>query len=1300
MSVDSPPTSPASAAAFSGRLARSALLLLIPLTLLPVILMGTAAYFQARSLLLNQANSQLISQHQNHIDELERWELIKRVRLARFINYQAFETGGTRVLSIPPTDPAFADARETALEALQQINQTSDTAIFNNFIIVNDNGRIIASTVRDWEGVSIANEAFYFYILSGENESLMSYAPAPMYPDELVVFTAKQLRNRVGEHIGAVIGITEASAISRAIHDSPFQTDDVDHTIITATDNTYLDSPHDAAELVVFTPSSEQFTQLGNLSFSENEIYQYQDQHSELVAARASWLPSLNIGFTTKIPQAQLVEQINTLAPFTLLLVGGTLVLAGLLVWVGTRSLTNPVSHITEATQAFAEGDWTRRAEVTRDDEVGLLAHSFNQMAEQLSDLYGSLQSRVDQRTDQIITASQIAQAATSANSLDTLLNRTVNLIVERFHQYHAAIFLIDEAGENAVLYEATGPEGRSLKAQGYKIPTNSPSIISWVSRNNTPRVVSNTATDDLHLKHELLQETRSELAVPITSGDQVIGVLDIQNTNVNVFEAEFIEVLQTIASQVGTAIQNFRLLEGTEVSLQEISVLYGGSRKISQAQNADEIFQIINQTVQETTFISAVYLPRGERLALVVSEGQQPSYSTRLPSFLNISAERAQIYLNENTPTIIRDINQPTTPIHAELLAMPQEAVCEAAAYIAISYDGNLKALMIIGSTERGMLTQGALQPYLSLSDMAANALQRVQTLSNTEANLKNLEMLNSFSEIMATETSQKKIYAAIHQRLNQSLGEVDFFVALYDADHDRVSFPYAVEENETRHIEDIPLGEGLSSLVINNKEALLLVEDMENQATAMGAVVVGNPAKSWMGVPLIVADEVIGLIGLQDAEKEKRFNREDLQLVKHLATQVAGAIRSVRLVEESQRRASQLQTAADIAREASTSLDLDELLRQAVYLVLERFNFYHASVFLMDSSNEYAYVRESTGEAGRQLLTQGHRLAVGSQSVIGYVTEHGEPLVVNDVVNDPIHRFNPLLPETAAELGIPMMIGERVLGALDVQSTEAFSFTSDDVEVLQILADQLAVAVVNAQLFADTQTHLAQHRLIHEVTTVAASSTRIEESLESATQGLRETLGDQVAILLLDAEGETLQVAASSGYDQDVLGMQIPVGEGTVGIVASERAPRLVIGRDSNQQGLLEESPVQSILAVPLIYRNELVGVLNVESEEKNAFNEQDRDILTTLSGSLSAIIVNARLTERQRRLFDITSKIRRSVDMQTILQTTASELSKAVGARRTHIEVGLEEDVDLDVSESENDNTQNGKESDAWN
>ncbi|MFN3307996.1 MAG: ATP-binding protein, partial [Anaerolineales bacterium] len=141
-------------------------------------------------------------------------------------------------------------------------------------------------------------------------------------------------------------------------------------------------------------------------------------------------------------------------------------------------------------------------------------------------------------------------------------------------------------------------------------------------------------------------------------------------------------------------------------------------------------------------------------------------------------------------------------------------------------------------------------------------------------------------------------------------------------------------------------------------------------------------------------------------------------------------------------------------------------------------RFGFYHSSVFLLDDEQKYAVVRESTGIAGEEMKRRGHKLAVGSQSIIGYVTQHGQPLVINDVSKSEIHRFNPLLPDTKSELGIPLKIGDEVIGALDVQSTQVNAFSPDDVSILQLLADQIAVAISNAQAYELAQQAVEEMR------------------------------------------------------------------------------------------------------------------------------------------------------------------------------------------------------------------------------
>jgi GAF domain-containing protein len=513
--------------------------------------------------------------------------------------------------------------------------------------------------------------------------------------------------------------------------------------------------------------------------------------------------------------------------------------------------------------------------------------------------------------------------------------------------------------------------------------------------------------------------------------------------------------------------------------------------------------------------------------------------------------------------------------------------------------------------------------------------------------------------------------------------VGSFGFVIALYDQPTNSISIPYLFEDNNFSSIDAFPLGEGLTSILIRTREPLMLVEDTEKRAIAMGAKIAGKPAMSWLGVPLLARGEAIGAIIIQDLEHEHSFNENDLHFMVSVANQVSGAIHNVRLIDESKQAAIQFETAAEISRDISSSLDLDELLEKAVDLIRSRFDFYHAAIFLKDLPGEFVVIREATGEAGVQMKRSGHKLGIGSKSVVGFVAGQGEPLIVNDTTRDATYYANPLLPETRAEAALPLKVGDRIVGVLDVQSKKAYAFAEENLRTLQILADQLAIAVVNTELFAETQEHLAQHRLLHHITTTAASGTTLDEALQSAVNGLQVTLGgDRVSILLADRDKKVLEVKAAVGYASDVFDLRIPVGSGLTGWVAAHRRT-LRINNVLQDARYIEGSPnTRSEMAIPLLYRSELLGVLNVESEQFAAYAENDEELLGTLGGSLAAIIANARLleqiraqAERERILFEISDKIRRTTDMETILATTASELTRAVGATGARIKVGVD-------------------------
>jgi GAF domain-containing protein len=687
--------------------------------------------------------------------------------------------------------------------------------------------------------------------------------------------------------------------------------------------------------------------------------------------------------------------------------------------------------------------------------------------------------------------------------------------------------------------------------------------------------------------------------------------------------------------------------------------------------------------------FVTAFFTAAGNHLQLTqFSDPQSQDVQATIPRGVELLRDVMEGYLKDG-PVTVNLKGQSTIP--PPLLAYPKQLGCEKAAYVPILQDGQLRGVVLIGAREGQILNDDVVTAFNRTIRLTANSITTKISPTEPVSDRRAAEMraLNALAASAASVSDLQSFYSIIYEHVRNVLGEYGFVIALYEKKTDSISVPFLFEDGKISTIEAFPLGEGLTSILIRTREPLMLVDDTMNRALAMGAKIAGKPARSWMGVPLLAQGEAIGALIVQDLENEHSFNENDLNFLISVANQVAGVIYNVRVLEESKRTALQFETAAEIARDISSSLHLDELLEKAVNLIRSRFNFYHASVFLKDASGEYVVIREATGDAGAQLKRSGFKLGIGSKSIVGFVAGKGEALIVNDTSRDATYYPNPLLPDTRAEAALPLRVGDRVVGVLDVQSKTPYAFAEDNLRTLQILADQLGTAVVNTELFAETQEHLAQHRLLHHITTSAASGTTLEEALESAVSGLQVTLGgDRVTILLADREKKYLEVKAAVGYAPDIYEVKIPIGSGVTGWAAAHRRTLRINNVQEDARYVEGSVNTRSELAVPMIYRGELLGVLNVESEQLNAYTETDEELLGTLGGSLAAVIANARLleqiraqAERERTLFEITDKIRRTTDIQTILTTTVSELTRVTGASRVHARLGIADEETQD-------------------
>ena len=337
--------------------------------------------------------------------------------------------------------------------------------------------------------------------------------------------------------------------------------------------------------------------------------------------------------------------------------------------------------------------------------------------------------------------------------------------------------------------------------------------------------------------------------------------------------------------------------------------------------------------------------------------------------------------------------------------------------------------------------------------------------------------------------------------------------------------------------------------------------------------------------------------------------------------------------------RRARQFEAISQVVKAISSIQDLDTLMPRITQVISEQFNTYHTGIFLLDNEREFAVLRASNSMGGQKMLERGHKLQVGQTGIVGFVTATGRARIALDVGTDAAYFDNPNLPDTRSEIALPLRYSGQVIGALDVQSLDANAFGQDDIEALTTLADQVAVTINNTLILEEAR------KSLNESQSAFGNFTRESwKIMQPKSLGL----------------GFQLKESVVTPLDQPLTGKHIQEAVASGATVIS----------DKDNGG--------SNLTIPIRLRGKTIGIINLRTAQQKLTSD-DADIAESVTERLSLAIETALLIQTtqhradvERITSDISSRINSSTRFETILQTAAQELSRALGGSDVLVQI----------------------------
>jgi len=933
------------------------------------------------------------------------------------------------------------------------------------------------------------------------------------------------------------------------------------------------------------------------------------------------------------------------------------------------------------------------------------------------------LLTETDERNAELAVINEIGSALAEQLDFQAIIDLVGDRIRSIFGVQTGSIVLIDH-GANQLQFAYIFDQGTRISADPMPIGAG---LSARVIESRRPlRLGTSADSDALNPVITGSNDAESWLGVPILAGDRVLGVISLERFPKNAFSEADERLLSTLAANMGVALENARLFDETKRLLKEtderaaeLALINEVQRGLAEKLDMQAMYDLVGDKIQEIFDAQGVDIEvLNEATGLIefpysVEKGHR-LYDEPMGVFgirKHVIETKAPLLINRDLPGVAAKHGQP--PVLSGELA-------KSCVFVPLISGDDVSGILMLENLDReDAFTDADVRLLSTLASSLSVALENARLfdetkrlLAETEQRNAELAVMNDVGSALARQLDFAEIIESVGARLAKTLKSQDIYIGLYDKTTNLISYPFELDRGKRVHGSPIELGQGISSTVIKTRRSLRFGTRAESMAH--GAILAtydeegagAEVGESFLIVPIMAGSEAIGVVGLAEWE-QNAFTKSDERLVMTVASSMGVALENARLFDETKRllaetdaRAAEFSLINEVQRGLAENLDMQAMYDLVGGKIQEIFDAQVVDIALVDPAADLIQFTYT--------IERGVRFPNESIPYIGprrHVVETREPLVFND---DPVGRGKEFgqpgvisgeAPKAAVY--VPLISGGEARGVISLQSLDRENaFSESDVRLLMTLASSLSVALENARLFDETRRLLtetderaAELAIINSVQEGLAENLDMQAMYDLVGNKIQETFDAQVVeIAVNDRDAEQLRFPYAIERGARVFNEPFPL-VGPRRHAIETRQPLLMseqVGERSVALG--QPAPVhgefaKSALLAPLVVGAEGRGVISLHNlDREDAFSESDVRLLTTLAGSLSVALENARLFDETKRLLTETDEraaelaiinsvqegLAENLDMQAMYDLVGDKIQETFDAQTVDIAI----------------------------